>query len=180
MKDEKRNYLIVDASNVECKLKKVDGKDSKEKSVRLEDIFKRKNIPSEYQKIIIMMCIFDIFVNGDACEYITGYPFDITGNKIKKEGKRKIVTGSYKRNIHKGIGYNNIQQSVIVKTPLEYVGYEEIMNFYKKMKEEGYVYDYIRSLNEFFDLNVYLDFIFEKHNNGEKSFKILKLYKHKG
>lgn len=177
MKDKKRNYLIVDASNVKCKLKKVEGKYGKEKFVILDDIFKRKNIPSEYHKIIIMMCIFDLFVKGDACEYITKYPFDITGNKVKKEGNKKIVTGTQKRNIYKGLGAPNIEQAVTIISPLKYVGYEEIMKFYKKMKEEGYIYDYIRALNEFFDLSIDLDFIFEKHKAGEKSSKILKLYK---
>jgi len=177
MKDNKRKYLIVDACNVECKYKKSGEETNKETSIKIEELFKRKNIPSEYHKIMIMMCVFDFCINGDACEYVTGFPFDITGNRIKKEGKKKIVTGTRTSSVYRGLEKGTITQSVVIKTPLEYVGYEEIMNFYKKMKDDGYAYDYIKVLNEFFNLNIDLDFIFELHSKGEKSSKIKKLYK---
>lgn len=161
-------YLMVSSNELS-----VEGMGQNNFKENLQTLFDKYQIPDEYQKIAIELCIHNIFINADARELIYGYPFDMTGNPIIEKDNKKIVTG---RGLNP-IAYNNKICKINFQTPIEFMTKEDVFNFYIKMREDGYFKDYLHLFVQLFNLDVDIDLLFDIHEKKPGRRKALKLYK---
>ena len=127
----KRKYLLVDAKDIVI----MKGTYKVNSSV----LFDTKNIPKEYQKIILGLCINSIFKTGDAQEVFTGTPFDLTGFKIEEDNSKKIING-----------IDIVGLDLHIRTPLEKLNNNEVIEFLKELKIRNYLSDYMSAIETLF------------------------------
>lgn len=133
MKDNK--YLIIDTSNVLIKVH--------DYSISAKEIFNNKKVSEKNQKIILKLCINKIFPVGDAIELLTGIPFDITGNNIKKEDGKLIINATDTNNLN-----------IYIENELIKYSSKEVKEFYNNLKNSNDLEKYITSLNTLFKCNI--------------------------
>lgn len=133
MKDNK--YLIIDTSNVLIKVH--------DYSISAKEIFNNKKVSEKNQKIILKLCINKIFPVGDAIELLTGIPFDITRNNIKKEDGKLIINATDTNNLN-----------IYIENELIKYSSKEVKEFYNNLKNSNDLEKYITSLNTLFKCNI--------------------------
>ena len=107
----------------------------------VRNIFNFKNIPLEFQKIIVGVSSSSFSKNME--EFLTGYHFDEV--KIRKDkfcGTRKIYA------LGKRFDGNTIIDDVRFDSDIHYITAEEVVKFYKQLSDSGYLNDYLDSINQ--------------------------------
>lgn len=145
-KDLKRKYLFVDGIQMERRLQKDKEKLSFNNPIvteveTLNTVFEKNGIPEKYRIIIIQMNIPHF--GPEAEEYLTKIDFDVTGHtKFKKTDNPKMICGRAFLN-----GFCDYAE---FNTPMEYKTYDEVMKFYKELKDMELLESYINSIQQFF------------------------------
>lgn len=137
-------------------------------TIFLNDLFNECGIPDKYQKIILKINIPLLWKKHEAEEFVTGYPFDVTGQETKKVDNKKIVHFVDKVEPDNFI---KIKRSISIKTALDKIDYEEVITFYKELKEQGFLKNYLEALIKLFGLNQDLIFDIENIEQINKSHK---------
>lgn len=160
-----KRFLIVNSSNIKRSSFIVnDSLYTCTDSILLSDIFTKYEIPKEYQKVFFYKSLLD----DNMKEFLTDVPFNIrnttNGSMMaifkKRDNPEKLDFYAYTVDSNK------------VKCSKEYV-----MNFYLTLYDKGYLKKYLTALNEYFILNMDVDYIFELSEGNESLSKQKKLYK---
>lgn len=133
MKDKK--YLIIDTNNVLIKVHS--------SSISAKEIFNNKKVSEKNQKIILKLCINKMFPVGDAVEFLTGIPFDITGNNIREKDSKLIINATDTNNLN-----------ILIENELIKYSSKEVIDFYNNLKNSDDLEKYINSLNTLFKCNI--------------------------
>lgn len=132
---KKNEYLIIDTDNVFIKLYGTD--------ISSTEIFNNNKVSEKHKKIVLKLCINKIYPVGDAIELLTGIPFDITGNKIKKEDDKLIINATDTNNL-----------SIFIENELIKYSSNDVKEFYNDLKNSDDLENYIKSLNVLFKCNI--------------------------
>jgi len=132
---KKNEYLIIDTDNVFIKLYGTD--------ISSTEIFNNNKVSEKHKKIVLKLCINKIYPVGDAIELLTGIPFDITGNKIKKEDDKLIINATDTNNL-----------SIFIENELIKYSSNDVKEFYNDLKNSDDLENYIKSLNILFKCNI--------------------------
>lgn len=185
IRDEKAKYLFLDSTEIHKQLYKIRRQSGfndwfniyiPDKMIDAREIFRKNNIPEEFQKIIVKINI-PFCLKKEAEEYTTGFPFDITAGQIEKENNQKVITVS-----NCPIFEDNqiFIDKIKFRTKISYSNFEDVINFLLKIDEKGYLKSYLQIIKDFFDISINLDLLFQSWNESqEKTKKALKIYKKK-
>lgn len=152
MKDKNRKYIIVDADNIKKTKRKLERTFAFNDSWRdyVADgeipcrlIFKEHNIPKEFRKVVIQLP--SLPGRRNAKELLTERPFDINPFIRKKE-----IFADDRRRLYDG---DMIESSVHLRSPLQIVNYETVLNFYEKICDNGYLENYLDAIKNIFYLD---------------------------
>lgn len=159
IKDQNRKYLFVDSANISKKTKKKENSNN----IEISEIFEQYNIPKEYQKLVLKLHLYDFLAKYESEEFVTGTPFDITGQKIQKKDGKKVLH----------IKSVNMPSVIDMYSPIIITNYNEVISFYKELKEKNYLNDYIEAVKHFltFDINL-SNKVKKKSKKDNKVFKI--------
>lgn len=184
MRDEKAKYLMIDVLDISKQLYSVervfafndfDNVYTLDRVITAKEIFDKYNIPEEFQKIIVKINI-PFFIKYEAEEYVMGFPFDITGGKVEKKNCKKYINVS-----NYPLFYDNqiFSNKIMFRTELKYFKYNDVMEFLSKVRDSGYLKLYMKSINDFFDNFVDVDYIFKVWDEEKDAKKALSRYKQK-
>ena len=159
VRDQNRKYLFVDIDNISKKNKRKEGNDN----IDFSKLLDQYNIPKEYQKLVLKLHLHEFLSKYESEEFVTGIPFDITGQKIEKKDGKKILH----------IKSVNTPSIIEIHSPIIKKNYNEVIIFYKELKEKGYLNDYVKAIKKFlmFDMDLYND-IRKKSKKDNKVYKI--------
>lgn len=184
MKDERAKYLMVDVTQFNKTLYRMErlfefndfnNVYTPEDVITAKEIFDKYNIPEEFQKIIVKINI-PFFIKYEAEEYVMGFPFDLTGGKIEKENGRKYINA-----LNAPLFRDNwvFRDKIKFRTELKYFKYDDVMEFLYEVRDAGYLKLYMHAINDFFDNNVDLDYMFDVWDEEKDVKKTLTRYKKK-
>ena len=107
-----------------------------------EAIFEANGVPEEFRKVVIKVNIPQLF-GYEAEDYLTGYPFDITGyTRFKRKDDIKYICGQ-------GL-YKKLNEYVSFKTLFDFKSYYDVIAFYNRIKDAGLSEEYVKSVSQFF------------------------------
>lgn len=187
MKDERAKYLIIQGTEINKKLYKVNRTASlndfyniyeENGTISAKQIFEKYEVPEEFQKIIVKINI-PFCLKNEAEAYMMGIPFDFTGGKIEKVNNKKIINVT-SCPIYDYYANYNFKDKIKFRTEINYYTFNDIINFFIKLEYEGYLKLYLKSIKEFFDKSLNIDILLDSWNESQKNVnKALKLYKKK-
>lgn len=163
-KNEKAKYLMIDSKDMYKIIYKMKREASfndfnniyyYDKEISAEEIFNKNGIPQELQKIIIKINI-PMFFKDEGNEYLTDFPFDITGGQISKVNNDKYITAYSKKIFHDN---QLFERTIKFTTHIKYFKYNEVVEFIMNLVNEGYLEKYLKSLKEIFDITYKLEHI---------------------
>lgn len=113
------------------------------------DIFSFNGIPECYQKIVMKSGFVTHLKKCDVTEFVSDFPFYF----VKHSDDRKYVQANcmpFHDSISNQIFYNFVSFS----TNIDYTSFDLVIEFFKKLYNDGFLFLYLKSLKELFDLNV--------------------------
>ncbi len=146
MKKEKAKYLIVDAQNAIKTTYNFRSDGDLYKSIytdgdcRLSEIFDKNHVPADLQKLIIKVNLTLFSLNEEAEEYITGIPFDISGAEFSSDDGKSYINSKC------------TTDSIRFKDEFNYKTYVDVISFINKLRENGCINEYVKSIVQFFNL----------------------------
>lgn len=182
MKDEKARYLIIDAIAFYKQLFKV------ERVFAFNDwnnlytpsgvtdageFFDKYDIPLDFQKIIVKIDM-PFFVKYEALEYLTGFGFDLTGGKVEKKDNERYISVNNAPVVFDKMMFNN---KIKFNTKLEFWKFDDVIDFLNKVKEAGYLNQYLLALKEFFDVTLEIENLMQLLEEEKDFKKVLCRYK---
>ena len=184
MKDESAKYLVVNADNITKQLYEVervaycndfDNIYHRVNKISANKIFAKNNVPAEFQKIIVKISE-PFFLNKEAEEYTTGFPFDFATKIIEKTNNKKYI-----RMNNSPISYDGsiFDDKIVFKTEVKYASFNDVMYLFEEMYKKGCLDNYLQSVKEFLDVSLDLQLLFETWHETKNKRKALKLYKYR-
>lgn len=140
----------------------------KDTIVSASKIFKKNNVPKDFRKIIIKLNRIITPSNSNnvkSYEFLSAKPIDLS--VCKKESVRTFK-GTNKVNEDLCDWFLAPLNNFIVNDKT--YSYESVIEFFKKMKENGCLEDYLKSIYEIFNLSYHLHFMYEENLKESKKF----------
>ena len=146
----KKKYLIIDAKDIKKKIfiqyrnPIIDGFDNwyiiKEK-VEVKTYFDKKEIPEEYQKLILQVTSPIILFEADAEELFFEKPYDLKRDVTSK----KTMTGKQSSMLYDD---TLISGNLSFETNIDYKETDEVIDFINRLEASGYIEEYLEVLKE--------------------------------
>lgn len=177
MGPEIKRYLIVDVKNIEKQqwLVKREAMFNDfehiyypKGNISATQYFYGSNIPEEFQKIIICVSGSLFRSKKDMEEFTTGHNLIIANQKSKRVDKSKVIC--VRTRIYDGISFVD---DMYFETPLRYISYEEVVEFYKKIGEAKCMERYLDVVNQMFSLRADVKLTSENVVNDSRESQVL-------
>lgn len=184
MKDERAKYLIVNAADITKQLYQSErvaccndfyNVYHRRGTIDANEIFAKKNVPEQFQKIIIKIST-PVFSKNEAEEYMMGFPFDFTTKTIKKENDKLYIRMN---NIPIYYDESLFDDKIIFKAEEHYTSFNNVVYFLEEVYKNGCLENYLESIKEFFDISLDLGQLFDAWHETHNKSKALKLYKNR-
>ena len=132
----------------------------------LSEMFNKHEVPEEYQLVFF----YKNLLNDSIKEFFTDIPFNFQKTKIGNiKDRLKRRDNNEKLDFH----------FYLINSKEVNCSKEDIINFYLMLYDNGYLKRYLNALNEFFLLNLDLDYIFELSESNKSVSEQKKLYRKK-
>ena len=176
MKDERKKYVIVNASDINITIRereRVSGFNdfwNEYKAVgetTARKVFEEHQIPEEFQKIAFALPTCRC-CHSNGSEVLTGRQFQIFTNSPKKE--------FFGDECGRWFAGDVIGGSISFRTPKTKEKYPNVVAFYEKLTDQGYLEPYIDSIKEMFFLEYELQINGETTKVEDKASSLLRNY----
>lgn len=132
----------------------------------LSEMFTKHEVPEEYQLVFF----YKNLLNDSIKEFFTDIPFDFQKTKIGN-----IKARLKRRDNNKKLDFH----FYLINSKEVNCSKEDIINFYLMLYDNDYLKRYLNALNDFFLLNLDLDYIFELSESNKSVSEQKKLYRKK-
>ena len=129
----------------------------------LTKLFNKYGIPEKYQKIYLSKKAFNKFE-----DFFTGVSFDVKitpDKRISVFFEKKSEQPDINFHVYAIYGYEAKRTT------------KEVIAFYKKLYDEKLIKKYLMALNEYFDLDMQLDYLFELNESKKSVWRQQRLYR---
>ncbi len=180
MNDKITRYLFVDSRNMTKTIYKWhkelianDNANIYEKDIIMSasKIFKKNNVPKDFRKIIIKLNRLLTPSNSkniNSNEFVSGKELKLS---VSKKGNVRTFEGTNEHEVDLFNWYYAPQNTFLVND--RSYSYESVIEYFKKMKENGCLEDYLKSLYEVFGFT-YFEYEEDKFIENSKEF-VLKM-----
>lgn len=154
MNDEKRRYLMVDANEmikVLWKFERVAAFNDfynqyySDDKISFDYYFEKNNIPEEFRKIIFSLGYADFHAE----EFNTGFKCKLVRKRITRKNNKIYING-----IDYPLGGDEdfLEGTFRFSTSFKLYKYNDIMNFYRDLKDADYLELYLQTIKEAFKI----------------------------
>lgn len=189
MNDKHSKYLMIDAKKITRSVWKYAGREmigndflhyEKQDAITNADIvFEENGVKEEFRKVILRLNPITVGVhsnlfkeNSNIYEYLTDGAFRA---KIVRDTSEKEISGYRRHQASLFVSYDNYQNTF--KTDYNLTNYKEILEFFKKLKDDNCIESYVKSIVEILDLDDQIRMCSKVKDEFEKKLELLKVFK---